>query len=222
MIIGTDCQAAAWAANHFSFRSGGRNSFEHKNKFYSLKEILNFICRAKVFQLPQNQQYLSVFRLLFLATILLSSVLVEGQKNVPTTIILIRHAEKDTGDNNPGLTEAGKLRAKKLITLFPNAQPTEMYATPYKRTFQTLQPWAGVLGLTIKPYSPESLADFANQLLKKKGKTIVVAGHSNTTPALANLLVGSDSYKTLDDNEYNKVFVITVVKGKGKGKVIEY
>lgn len=94
--------------------------------------------------------------------------MVEGQKNVATTIILIRHAEKDTSDNNRGLTDAGKLRAKKLMILFPNAQPDEMYATPYKRTFQTLQPWAGKLGLTIKPYSPGSLADFANQLLHKK------------------------------------------------------
>ncbi len=160
--------------------------------------------------------------LLFLAPILLTSTIVEGQKNLSTTIILIRHAEKDTGDNNPGLTEAGKLRAKKLMTLFPNATPDEMYATPYKRTFQTLQPWAGSLSITIKPYSPVNLPEFADQLLKEKGKTIVVAGHSNTTPALANLLIGSESYKTLDENEYNKVFVITVVKGKGKAKIIEY
>lgn len=161
-------------------------------------------------------------RLLLLAIILLSSILVEGQKNSSTTIILIRHAEKDTGENNPGLTEAGKLRAQKLMTLFPNAIPDEMYATPYKRTFQTLQPWAGSLGITIKPYGPVNLPEFADELLKHKGKTIVVAGHSNTTPALANLLIGSDNYKTLDENEYNKVFVITVIKGKGKAKIIEY
>ena len=161
-------------------------------------------------------------RLLLLAIILVSSIVAEGQKNAPSTLILIRHAEKDTGDNNPGLTEAGKLRAKKLMTLFPNATPDEMYATPYKRTFQTLQPWAGSLGITIKPYSAIKLPEFAAELLKHKGKTIVVAGHSNTTPELANLLIGSDTYKTLDDNEYNKVFVITVVKGKGKAKIIEY
>ena len=170
----------------------------------------------------QKFSFKQVFRLLSLATVLLSGVTVNGQKNAPTTIILIRHAEKDTGDNNPGLTEAGKQRAKKLMTLFPNAQPDEMYATPYKRTFQTLQPWAASLKITIKPYDATNLPDFANQLLHEKGKTIVVAGHSNTTPALANLLVGIDTYKTLDDNEYNKVFVITVVKGKAKGKVIEY
>lgn len=157
-----------------------------------------------------------------MATVLLSGASVNGQKNAPATIILKRHAEKDTVDTNPGLTGAGKLRAKKLMTLFPNAQPDEMYATPYKRTFQTLQPWAASLNITIKPYDATKLPDFGNHLLSEKGKTIVVAGHSNTTPALANLLVGADNYKTLDDNEYNKVFAITVVKGKAKGKVIEY
>ena len=117
------------------------------------------------------------------------------------------------------------------MTLFPNAHPNEMYATTFKRTFQTLQPWAGSLNLTIKPFDASNLQAFANQLLKEKarpddrfgrGRIIVVAGHSNTPPALANLLVGGDSYKTLDENEYNKVFVISVVKGKAKGKVIEY
>lgn len=171
----------------------------------------------KIFRSVYN--HLPVFLLLALAFLL--PELITAQKNQPTTIILIRHAEKDTGDN-PGLTQAGKIRAAKLSTLFSNATPTDMYATPYKRTFQTLQPWAATLNITIKPYDATTLPDFASKLLQEKGKTIVVAGHSNTTPALANLLVGADNYKTLDDADYNKVFVITVIKGKAKGKVIEY
>ena len=163
-----------------------------------------------------------ISRLLFALLIVCFAVTCQAQKD-KTTIILVRHAEKDpAGGNDPGLTPAGQARAAKLATLFPNATPTEMYATPYTRTRATLEPWAGAVGVKLQSYNPSNLPEFADLLLQQTGKTIVVAGHSNTTPALANLLLKTDRYKAWQDDEYNKLFVIEVVKGKAKGKVIEY
>lgn len=165
----------------------------------------------------------TVLRLLLFLFIFALPIIAQTQKGGITTIILTRHAEKDMVDKqDPELTEPGKWRAARLAGIFPNAKPDELYSTPYKRTVATLQPWATITGLTIKNYNPADLATFADELKTKKNKTIVVCGHSNTTPSLANLLLGEEKYKSLSDDEYNKIFVITIVKGKAKGKVLEY
>lgn len=168
-----------------------------------------------------NNTFVNGFYLIVI--IILSGLYSFGQKNEITTIILTRHAEKNLNEgNDPSLSIAGRIRANKLATLFVNAKPGEMYATPYKRTIETLEPWAKATGLTIKSYNASELAEFAEQLKVMVGKTVVVAGHSNTTPALANLLLNEDKYKQQPDDEYNKIFVITIIKGKAKAKVIEY
>ena len=154
--------------------------------------------------------------LIFLTVLVIISLTASSQKNdAVTTIILVRHAEKDTtnGGDDPGLTTRGEIRARKLAVMFPNAKPDELYATPYKRTRQTLAPWAASAKLVIKDYDASRLDEFAGQLKLLSGKTIVVAGHSNTTPALANLLLSTDRYKLWEDEVYNKLFVITIRKG---------
>lgn len=169
----------------------------------------------------KNNTFVSRFFLILVMA--LSGFYSFAQKNEITTIILTRHAEKNINEgDNPSLSIAGRIRANKLATVFPNAKPSEMYATPYKRTIETLEPWAKATGLIIKKYEASKLAEFAEQLQEIKGKTVVVAGHSNTTPALANLLINEDKYRQLPDDEYNKIFVITITKGKAKAKVIEY
>jgi hypothetical protein len=60
-----------------------------------------------------------------------------------------------------------------------------------------------------------------------KLKRIVVVGHSNTTPALANLLIRQEKYKVLDESEYDKIWIIKIKKNstkpnKIKDKVIKY
>ena len=166
--------------------------------------------------------YLTRFLVLLLLAV--GGLKVQAQKTETITIILVRHAEKDTttAGDDPELAAAGKVRAQKLAGMFPNAKPDEMFSTPYIRTRETLMPWAKQAGVEIKDYNATNLPEFADRLKQQKGKTIVVAGHSNTTPALANLLLDSDKYKTLPDAVYNKIFVITLLKGKVKGKVIEY
>ena len=141
-----------------------------------------------------------------------------------TTIILLRHAEKDTiGGNDPILSAAGKTRAEKLITVFKAVKVDEMYSTPYVRTMETLKPWAQQAKLEIKSYDARNLKGFAEQLKLMKGKTVVIAGHSNTTPMLVNLLLGAEKYKALDDSVYSKIWVLTIKEdGTVTEKVIEY
>lgn len=140
------------------------------------------------------------------------------------TIILVRHAEKDTTDRaDPVLSPAGMKRAAGLQQRLQHWSPGAMYTTPYKRTRQTLQPWAASAGITVQTYDPRNLAGFATQLLNDTNRVIVVAGHSNTTPALVNLLIGSNSYPALDESVYNKIYIVEVNKqGEKTAKIVDY
>src|SRR6476469_3394846 len=139
------------------------------------------------------------------------------QSTAQTTIILVRHAEKAavTGDmsaTDPQLSEAGLKRAESLVSAVKEFNPDLFFSTDYIRTKSTLAPLAKKFGKTIDIYNPKKLNDFAELLKSQKNKTIVVAGHSNTTPALVNQLIGENKYPPLDDSVYNKIWIVTIDK----------
>jgi broad specificity phosphatase PhoE len=163
---------------------------------------------------------------IFLFISLLASTIVFAQK---TTYILIRHAEKDTTTTgstmmnaDPPLSKAGEARAQKLITALQAYTTDAVYSTNYKRTIHTVQPIANSINKQVIIYSPKDMNYFASQLLKEKDKTILIAGHSNTTPALVNLLIKKEEYKSLDESVYNKIFIVTITPEKTTVAITEY
>lgn len=146
-----------------------------------------------------------------------------------STYILLRHAEKDTSTAgstmmtaDPPLMAKGKERAQKLVQELSAFHPDVIYSTNYIRTRSTVQPLSEKYGVAVELYDPKNLKAFSETLLAMKGKTIVVAGHSNTTPALANLLMGENKYTPLDDSVYNQYWIITIKDGKPEAKVMTY
>lgn len=146
-----------------------------------------------------------------------------------TTYILIRHAEKDTTAQgstmmqaDPPLTKQGEARANKLVTMLKEYKIDEIYSTNYIRTKNTVTPLAEKSKIEIQTYNARELKTFANKLLQEKDKTIVIAGHSNTTPTLVNLLIGKEEYQPLDESVYNKIFIVTIQAKESKVHVIEY
>jgi 2,3-bisphosphoglycerate-dependent phosphoglycerate mutase len=146
-----------------------------------------------------------------------------------TTIILLRHAEKDTSLPNatmmkadPPLTKAGEARAVQLLTVLKDFKPDIIYSTNYTRTKATVTPLAQKFTKNIVMYNPADLPKFAEELRVQKGKTIVVAGHSNTTPALVNALLKEKKYESLPDSVYNKFWIVTLDGDKITDKLIEY
>ncbi|MDX1943508.1 MAG: phosphoglycerate mutase family protein [Saprospiraceae bacterium] len=134
-----------------------------------------------------------------------------------TTIILFRHAEAPTTSSdprNPDLSEAGMERAKRLTSLLSDLIIDECYSTPLKRTQQTIQFIAAQRGQVTKEYDPRALPAFADALRQSAGKTILVAGHSNTTPTLVNLLIGEERYRQLHESEFGKIWMLTFINGK--------
>jgi broad specificity phosphatase PhoE len=145
-----------------------------------------------------------------------------------TTIILLRHAEKDTtlqGSTmmtaNPPLSKAGKERAARLVSILEKYKVDEIYSTDYTRTKETIAPFANKINKPIQLYDPKTISAFTEQL-RNENKTIVVIGHSNTTPALVNLLVKENKFKTLDDNEYGTYWIVKIKDGKAEAEEMKY
>lgn len=135
-----------------------------------------------------------------------------------TTFILVRHAEKaDDGTRDPALSEAGNARAQNLLKALNKTSINAIYSTNYKRTRQTVTPLATEKKLEILTYDGLKMEQIDQMLTDHAGGTILVVGHSNTVPAVANYLSGQ-TYKNFDDSEYGNLIIVTLTE-KGKGKV---
>lgn len=141
-----------------------------------------------------------------------------------TTFVLIRHAEKGTDDpRNPSLSEEGELRAQKLAVLLSPMEIDAIYSTPFKRTETTVEPLANLKSLEVQNYDYRDSLLLQNFIQSHAGGTIVISGHSNTTPVLANQLIGEERFEWLEENEYDKVFIVTTTEvGKGKVHILSY
>jgi 2,3-bisphosphoglycerate-dependent phosphoglycerate mutase len=146
------------------------------------------------------------------------------------TIILVRHAEKDTSataiKSDPDLNDAGRKRAERLSEILFKYKPRQIFSTRYRRTRMSAEPLANSIftdyRLQTQIYDFDEPEAFAAELLSLKTKCVVVFGHSNTTPALANLLLKQSKYKDLTDAEYDKIFIIKVKKDRITDEVITY
>lgn len=130
--------------------------------------------------------------------------------DVEVRYILVRHAEKLDQSADPPLTEAGKSWADSLATLLQPLAVGAIYASEFERTEATARPTALQNDRPIMAYDPRDLPLLVERLNKSAAKgTILVVGHSNTTPKLANLLLGEERYTKIDESDYGDVFVVT-------------
>ena len=160
--------------------------------------------------------------LLFIVLISCNSNIKKEETAATTTYYLIRHSEKirtDPSNKNPSLNEIGLKRAEKWAEYFKNIHLDAVYSTNYNRTMQTSKPTAESKKLAIINYNPKNMYDSVFQK-NSEGKTVLVVGHSNTTPAFANKILGKKKFKDIDDKDNSSLFIITITK-KGKTSKVE-
>lgn len=161
--------------------------------------------------------FLSLFLGFFLFTLTSGNLYAQYRK---LTVVLFRHAEKDlteeTDNGDMQLSAAGKARAERLAEIVDKYQPDIIYSTSYIRTKATVRPLARKRRAMTFIYDPRNLNAMRDFILSGKYKRIVIVGHNNTTPALVNLLLGQDKYKTLAETEYDKMFIVKIKKNKRK------
>ena len=157
-----------------------------------------------------QHRYLSLISILFFAT---ATTFAQSK-----TIILVRHAEKaaatemdKTGDVD--LSQEGRERAERLAKVLKKYKPHEIFATDYKRTKQTAEPIAKARHKEIQTYDPAKQADLVAKIMPTKTDHYLIVGHSNTIPALANLLAKKELFRNLLDTEYGVFWVIRMKNG---------
>lgn len=139
-----------------------------------------------------------------------------------TTVILVRHAEKNIEPNNPNpaLSPAGQARAQTLLHMLGKTGITAVYATQYLRTQWTAAPLADRLGLKINEIDAKNVQEVVRRIKTDHvGGVVFVAGHNNSVPAIIGAL-GGGNFSIIPENEYDNMFIVTIYKS-GKAKTVK-
>ena len=152
--------------------------------------------------------------LVFIASSCKQDIKLETPKELKTsTFYFIRHAEKDRtdpSDKNPHLTEIGYTRANNWSEILGEIKFDVVYSTDYYRTKETAQPTATKNNIDITLYDPKQI-DVQAFLKENEGKTVLLVGHSNTTPAFVNKILGSNKYQDIDDSNNGNLYIVTIL-----------
>ena len=139
------------------------------------------------------------------------------ESQATTTMIFVRHAEKaliPVGD--PALSAAGQARAAELARQLTDADVVAgidaIYSTNTRRTIETVQPTADVLGLPVNIYenmdNDEPVVDA--MVRANKGKIILVVGHSDTLAPMIGALGASKNVPPIAEDEYDNMYLVSI------------
>ena len=139
-----------------------------------------------------------------------------------TTIIFVRHAEKNIEPANPDpdLSPAGQARAQELVRMFGDAGIGAIYATQYKRTQQTVKPLSDRLGIPVTQVDAKNTAELIRQIRSQhSGQVVFVAGHNNTVPEIIAAL-GGPQLPVIPETEFDNLYIVTVYR-VGSAKLLK-
>jgi broad specificity phosphatase PhoE len=137
------------------------------------------------------------------------------QSSQPTTIILVRHAEKQIvppENKDPNISPEGEARAKEIARMLSGSGIAAIYATQFKRTQQTVNPLAEQLRVAVTQIEAKKTADLVAQIRKANmGQTVLIAGHNNTVPEIIAAL-GGPQLPIIPETEFDNLYILTIQK----------
>ncbi len=151
----------------------------------------------------------AILALLLLAT----SAFANGGPEI-TTVILVRHGEKAGPSGDVPLSEAGLARANELARVLEGVKLDAIYSTPFERTRKTVAPVAEKLGVKVEEVGAgKTYVEEMVKIIREKheGDTVLISGHSNTTPDVIRAL--GATVPDMPDSTYDDLFIVTLVKG---------
>ena len=165
-------------------------------------------------------------RSFLLVALLLAATFPAGVRAIdqpPTTIILVRHAEKKIvppENKDPDLSPAGMARAEELARMFSDSEIAAIYATQYKRTQQTVKPLADKLRLPVTQVEAKKTAELVKQIrAQNTGQVIFIAGHNNTVPEIIAAM-GGPQLPIIPETEYDNLYIL-IVRKDGSAKLVK-
>jgi broad specificity phosphatase PhoE len=133
-----------------------------------------------------------------------------------TTVIVVRHAEKELGSiDDPPLSSAGEQRAALLARMFGDAtmpnRVEALFVTDTRRGQRTAAPLAQRLGLTPQIYDARDVDGLLSRIRSEhRGRCTLVIGHSNTVPEIVHRLARDAQVPAMSDAEYDTIYVVSV------------
>ncbi len=158
----------------------------------------------------------AIIKYVLIFSFVMSACMSNAQEENTTSYYFIRHAEKDRSDNtnkDPNLVDKGRLRALNWSIILKDIKFDAIYSTNYNRTKQTAIPTSQSQNIEVQIYDPR---DMYNEAFRKetKGKTVLIVGHSNTTPIFVNKVLGEEKYQSINDANNGNLYVVTMVGAK--------
>lgn len=131
----------------------------------------------------------------------------------PSTIFLVRHAEKSAPKGDVPLSSQGHARAAALASMLRDAGVGHIYTSQMIRARQTAAPLERRLGLTASVVPVEDVDALVQKLKGLPGGSVaLVVNHSNTIPKVIEKLGGS-KVSPIQENEYDRLIVLTRTGG---------
>lgn len=143
---------------------------------------------------------------------LLACALAAGLWAQDTTIVMVRHAEKQSAtDPDSLLSEAGHGRAAALVPQLAAFKPAVLYVSERQRTQQTLAPTARYLGLKPLIHSSEAPETLAAEILQHhRGQTVAIAWHHGPHEALVRALGVKGPLPVWTATTFDRIWVIRI------------
>ena len=152
-----------------------------------------------------------------LASVATAPLEAQAATSAPTVVIIVRHADKAAEPaNDPPLTATGVERAAALAEFLRDAQVDVVFSTNTTRTRETARPTAERFKVTPQLITGAGMAGMTASVVSlvkaNAGKTILIAGHSNTVmPWIAAL--GGPKRPDLCDHQYDGIYMLVISEG---------
>jgi broad specificity phosphatase PhoE len=140
----------------------------------------------------------------------------------PTTVFVVRHAEKGPDGQDPSLTDAGAARAAALAEMLKDAGVSIVFTSQFKRTIETGAPLAKRVGIAARVVGAgknDSLVTAIRAL--PAGSKVLVVSHSNLVPPIVEALSGQ-TVAELTDADYDRIYLVTLKPQGGSVVFLHY
>ncbi len=136
-----------------------------------------------------------------------------------TTVFVVRHAERASGETDSPLSEIGRTRATALAHALGRAGITAIFTSQFKRTQETAAPLAAAAGVTAQTVDARDQEGLVKAIASlPAGSRVLVVSHSNLVPAITTRLSGQP-VPEMTEAEFDWLYQVTM-PSPGTGSVI--
>ena len=159
-------------------------------------------------------------RVVLLAALFALPLSAQAPATEPTTVIVVRHAERASSEDDSPLSAEGQRRAQTLAQMLRDTPLRAIITSQYVRTAQTAAPIAQQKQITPDVLPADKLDQLINRIHSLAGGTILVVHHSNTVPAIVAKLGGRTPL--IADTEFDRLLIVTMTAGGSSVTTLRY